>query len=124
MARQVPTNRSYERQPQYHGAQPYQFRFGAPIGTLKTPPYWERELAHDAQYPYHADQYARDVREWVAATEVEPKRHGQMVIFALGGAARRIFDDLETEERQYGVDLPDGRGGHYHVSAVEFILRY
>ena len=30
---------------------------------------------------------------------------------------------LETEERQYGVDLPDGHGGHYHISAVEFILR-
>ena len=123
MARSVPTNRPYERSPQYHGAQPFQYRFGAPVGNSKTPPHWEPELAHDPHYPYHADQYARDVREWVAATEIEPKRHGQMLIFVLGGAARRIFDDLETEERQYGVDLLDDNGGYYHVSAVEFILR-
>ena len=82
-----------------------------------------RSLHTTPDYLYHADQYARDVREWVAATEVEPKRHGQMLIFALGGAARRIFDDLEIEERQYGVDLPDGNGGHFHITAVEFILR-
>ena len=31
-----------------------------------------------------------------------------MLIFALGGAARRLFDDLDAEERQHGVDLPDG----------------
>ena len=44
-----------------------------------------RNFAHNLDYPYHADQFARDVREWVAATEVEPKRHGQMLFFALRG---------------------------------------
>ena len=122
MARHVP-NAAYERRPDLFGAAPNQYRFGSAVGNTKNPPYWEPGLAHDSQYPYYADQYARDVREWVACTEVEEKRQGQLLIFALGGAARRLFDDLDTEERQHGVDLPDGRGGYYHITAVEFILR-
>ena len=109
--------------PQYHGAQPFQYRFGAAVGNSKVFSSREPELAHEPSYPYHSDQYARDVREWVAATGIEPKRHGRMRIVALGGAARRISDDLETEERQYGVDVPDGNGGYYNISSVEFILR-
>ena len=58
-------------------------------------------MAHDPQYPDYADQYARDVREWVFATAAEEKRQGQLLVFALGGAARRILDDMETSERQY-----------------------
>ena len=46
-----------------------------------------------------------------------------MLIFALGCAAGKLFDDFDTSERQTGVDLPDGRGGCYHVTTVEFILR-
>ena len=79
-------------------------------------------MAHAPHYPHYADQCARDVREWVAATEVDEKRHGQLLV-VLGGAARRIFDDLQTGERQYGVDLPDRQGGYYHISGVEFIMR-
>ena len=93
------------------------------MGNAKSPPYWEPDLAHHIHCPYYADQYGRDVREWVATTEVNEKRHGQLFIFALGGASRRTFDDLEIVERQCGVDLPDGHGGHYHASLVEFILR-
>lgn len=45
------------------------------------------------------------------------------MIFALGGIVRRLFDDLDAGERQNGVDLPGGRGGYYHVTSVDFILR-
>ena len=110
MARHVP-NASYERRPDLFGAQPNQYRFGSSIGNSKNPPYWEPGLAHCQDYPYYADQYARDVREWVACTEVDERRQGQLLIFALGGAARKLFDDLDTNERQNGVDLPDGHGG-------------
>ena len=63
------------------------------------------------------------MREWVAATEVDEKRQGQMFIFAPGGAARRVSDDMDIAERQNGVDLPDGNGGWVHINSVELILR-
>ena len=56
-------------------------------------------MADDPLYLHYADQCAWDLREWVAAIDIYEQRHGQMLIFALGGAARRIFDDLETAER-------------------------
>ena len=107
MARHVP-NAAYERRPDLFGAQPNQYRFGSGAGKSENPPYWETGLAHDSQYPDYADQYARDVREWVARTEGEECKQGQLFIFALGGVARKLFDDLDTSERQNGVDLPDG----------------
>ena len=42
---------------------------------------------------------------------------------SLGGAARRLFDDMEMDEKVNGVDFPDGQGGYIHISAVELILR-
>ena len=59
----------------------------------------------------------------MVCTEVDEQRLGQLLIFALGGAARRLFDDLDTSERQTGVDLLDGNGGFYHISVAELILR-
>ena len=80
-------------------------------------------MQHIQLYPYYADQFAKDVRELVAAIEVVESRQGQLLIFALGGTARGFFHGMGTSERQFGVDLRDGRGGHVHVAAVEFILR-
>lgn len=129
MARVVPNRpyqrapHIYERAPHIHGALPNQYRYGTAVGNAKNLLHWEPDVAHDAHYPYYADQYARDVREWVAATEFEEKRQGLMFIFALGGAARRSFDDLETSGRQCGVDQSDGQGCYCHFGAVQFILR-
>lgn len=113
MARPTP-NRAYERQPQHFGAAPYAYRYGSAAGSAKNPPFWEPEFVHDPQCQYYADQYAKDVREGFVATEVAEVRQGQLVIFALGGAARRLFDSLQTVEGQYGVDFPDGQGAHSH----------
>ena len=96
---------------------------GVAAGNGTSPPYREPDLAHDLHYPYCVDPCSRDVREWVAATEVDERRHGQLFVFAFGAVARRILDDLEIGDRQYGVDLLDGRGGHCHVSSVELIFR-
>ena len=63
------------------------------------------------------------MREWVAATEVDERRQGQLFTFASGCVARRLLDDPDPGERQFAVDLPDGRGGHDHISTVEFIVR-
>ena len=81
-------------------------------------------MQHDPHYPYHAGRYAEDARDLVVATEVLARRHWHMHIFALGGAARRLFDDMEQGERQFGVDLPGPRqqGQSVRVSVVEFIL--
>ena len=122
MARRQPNHR-YETQPQHFGAAPYQYRYGTATGSLKNPPYWEPEMAHDSHYPYHADEWAKDARGWRAATEVAEIRHGQLLIMSLGGAARRLFDDMEAEEKQYGVDFPNGNGQFVHMSAVEFVIR-
>ena len=79
-------------------------------------------MQHDPFYPDHADEYARDVREWVCGIEVPEKRQGQAVIYALSGAGRLLFDGLEMHERRYGVDIP-GPQGDVHLTAVELILR-
>ena len=49
-------------------------------------------------------------------------RQSQLLIFALGGAARRLFDGMTTHEKQYGAELDDGNGRVVRVSVVEFIL--
>lgn len=72
-------------------------------------------------WPHDAVQCSNDVRSWVVATEVAEHRQGQLVIWAFGGVARRLFDTIDAE--QFGVDLGDGNGGYVHVSAVEFIIR-
>ena len=61
---------------------------------------------------------------WVLATEVAEHRRGQIFIFAIGGAARRVFGGMSTHEKQYSVDLDgaQGQGGFAHVCAIEFIL--
>ena len=57
-------------------------------------------MAHDPIYLYHADQYAKDVRDWVVATEVPEHRQGQLLIWALGGQARTLLDGMSTHEKQ------------------------
>lgn len=78
-------------------------------------------MAHDIPYPYYADQYAKDARDWVIATEVPAYRQGQMLIWALGGQARKLFEGMTAHEKQHGCEL---RGGQrvVRVIAVEFIL--
>ena len=59
----------------------------------------------------------------MACTQVGKQLHGQLVISALGGSARELFDDLDAAELQDGVFLPHEHEGYYHVSAEELILR-
>ena len=115
----------YKRQPRLFGANAFQYRFGIAVGSLKSPPQWEPWMQHDSHDPYYVGQCAKDVKDWVVATEVLVHRHGQMFIIALGGAARRLLDDMEQGKRQFGLDLPDPRqqGQLVRVSVVEFILR-
>ena len=91
MARRV-AEAHYEREPHIYGAQAAQYRFGTAVGSAKDPPGWIPELAHDPNCPYYADQYAEDVRDWVVATEVPEHRQGQLLIWALGGQARKLLD--------------------------------
>ena len=67
-------NAAYERRPDLFGAAPNQYGFGSSAGSTKNPPCWEPNLVHDSAYPYYADQYARDVREWVACIDVDETR--------------------------------------------------
>ena len=45
-----------------------------------------------------------------------------MLIWALGGQARKFFEGMIAHEKQYGAELDDGQGHVVRVSAVEFIL--
>ena len=74
------------------------------------------------RYPYYADQYAKDVRDWVVATEVPEHRQGQLLIFAMGGAARRFLDGMTAREKHCGIELADAQGRVVRVSVVEFTL--
>ena len=116
--------RAWERQPQYHGPQANQWRQGIAAGNLKYPPQWDPAMQHDPHSPCMADAYAKDVREWVLATEIPEERQGQQLILALSGSARLLFDGLEAQERKWGVDIPNAAGdGYVHLTAVEMILR-
>ena len=121
MARRIPEAHC-EREPHIHGAQAGQYRYGTAVGSAKVPPSWAPEMVHDREYPYYVDQYAKDVRDWVVATEVLEHRQGQLLIWALGGQARKLFEGMSAHEKQYGAELDDGAGNVVRVSAVEFIL--
>ena len=78
-------------------------------------------MAHDPVCPYYADEFAKDVRDWVVAAEVSEHRQGQFLIWAFGEQARTLFDGMTTHEKQYGAELQDGQRV-VRVSAVEFIF--
>lgn len=78
-------------------------------------------MNHGQVYLHYADQYAKDVRDWVVATEVPEHRQGQLLIWALGGHARKLFDGMSTREKQHGAELVDAQGRVVRVSVVEFI---
>ena len=78
-------------------------------------------VAHDPHYLYHAQQFTKDVRDLDAAIEIAERRKGQLLILSLGRVAGRLLGDMELEEAQHGVDLPDGQGGHVYLSVVELI---
>ena len=111
MARRI-AEAHYEREPHIYGPQASQYRYGTAVGSAKFPPGWHPEMAHDPVYPYYADQYAKDVRDWLVATEQPEARQGQLLIWALGGQARKLFDGMPAHEKQYGAELDDGQGGH------------
>ena len=80
-------------------------------------------MAHDAQHFWDTVQYAKDVGDLVLSAKVLEHMQGQMRIFALGGAARRLFDGLPSHEKQHVVELDDGNGGLVRFSSVELLLR-
>lgn len=121
MARRLP-DAHYEHEAHLHGPQAFQYRFGIAVGSAKTPPPCEPPMAHGSVYQYYADQYAKDVSDWVGATEVPEYWQGQLLIWPLGGQARKLFDGMPTHDKQHGAELQDGQGTVVRVSAVEFIL--
>ena len=58
----------------------------------------------------------------IAATEVPEHRQGQLLIRALGGQARKLFDGMTAHEKQYGVQVLDAHGREVRLSAVDFIF--
>ena len=87
-------NRAFERQPHPSGTASYHYRYGTAVGISKFPSQWGPEMQHDQLYLYEANQYAKDVREWVVATDAVGARQGRVLTFALGGAARQLFDGM------------------------------
>lgn len=76
----------------------------------------------DQEYQYHFDRCGEDVEEWCAAIGVPERRWGPMVILFFGGAACRLFGNMEIGERQRGVDIPDAQWNVAHASVVGFII--
>jgi hypothetical protein len=81
-------------------------------------------MAHDKQYPYSLEEWARDVRRWQFSTKTASERQGPKLSLAIGGAARVIVDDLPEELLASGstVDFGDGKG-LVHRTGVELIFR-
>ena len=46
-----------------------------------------------------------------------------IVYLCICGVARSFFAGMAIAERQYDIDLPDGRGGRARIIAVEFVRR-
>lgn len=97
----LPANRSaaFGRQPHIHGARSGQYRSGISVANTKSAPPWEPGMAHEnTQPPYTADEYFRDVRPWVQATEVDERRRGPLLKPAIGCQARLYLEELENRE--------------------------
>ena len=72
----------------------------------KIPPSWSPE--RDRQYSFR--QYTQDLGLWVASTDVDPARIGPMVALRLGGSAKIIAREMDTNSLVNGALVPDPGG--------------
>ena len=101
-----------ERQPHIYGAQPHRYRQGTHVAGADIPPTWDPEQARDVWFPYTLREYMCDADRWCHATKVPPERRGPLLSLAVGGAARTIADDIDTQVLVRGAtcDIRDGQG--------------
>ena len=81
---------------------------------------WSTTARTPTRFVNTAATYSR----WQSATKVTVQRQGQLVAFAIGGAARVIVDQIGHQALRDGVvaDFQDGRGNVDH-SGVELVFR-
>ncbi len=96
----------------YNGAQPHRHRQGTHVAGADVPPTWDPEQARDVWFPYTLREYMRDADRWCHATKVPPERRGPLLSLAVGGAARTIAVDIDTQVLVRGAtcDIRDGQG--------------
>ena len=85
----------------------------------KVPPAWSPEW--ESQYPLWV--WAQDLNIWTMATELPPARQGPAVVMQLGGTAKIMCREMDTQELQHGINEADGNGGFVHTTGVALVLR-
>ena len=105
--------RGSERLPHIFGAHAGQYRQGTSFASGDTPPAWSPEMAAQAGgYAYTIEEWCKDLMRWIGATKADPARHGPLIALQVGGAARSVVDEIDTEILRNGqnADFNDGRG--------------
>ena len=72
--------------------------------------------------PYTAEEYIKDLRLWLMATDVPEERQGPTVVLALGGQARMSMDDVQ-EKFGHKIFSDGGTFGGQYLSGVEVIMK-
>ena len=77
-------------------------------GNLTQPPKWSPEM--EDRYPFRL--WVQDVQMWSLSTNVEPHRHGPLVVMNLGGSAKAMARELDVRVLIEGqiMDMGDGNG--------------
>ena len=90
--------------------------------TKSAPPWEPGDVQSNSLLPYTSVEYAKDVRRWVQATDVDPVRQGPLLAMALGGQARLILENLED---RFGENVfADGVNVNgQDITGVDVILR-
>ena len=101
-----------ERLPHIFGAQSGQYRQGTSFANGDTPPAWTPEMALTPGYAYTLEEWCKDLMRWIGATKADAARHGPLIALQVGGAARSVVDEIDTEILRNGqnADFQDGRG--------------
>ena len=109
-------NANQSARPHIFGAAALHYRQGSAVANTETPPTWSPEMASDGSFPYTLTEYKRDVKRWVGATKVAQDRQACLVALAIGGAARRVIDEIDDNILMNGMDgdLGDGLGAQHH----------
>ena len=100
-----------------------QHRFNNPWSnpeiTPKVPPGWDP--AHNAQYSF--DRWTKDMVQWNIATEIPVHQRASTVVLRLGGLAKEIALELDTDHLQNGthIDFGDGQPPQ-HVNGLEYLV--
>ena len=97
----------YERQPHIFGAQSGTYEDGSRPGNYKEPPPWSPERAYENRLlPLSAVRYAKMLRTWCLATEIQQQRQAFLIQMQLGCRARKIADDIHESHLAWGWTDP------------------